>query len=286
LQLEFASSFTSRGVQSLTRLKKLERFVFYCHDHVVDMGSMLAQNLPWLKQFERADRIPTFIKIKGVFQLEEIWAKETLPFEATFPNLKRLNFRGPLTCRKSLEFLTCCTRLNCLNVRNILSSDLLCILELVGQNLSQLELIAVESQLDLALLFHFCPNLSSFRARKVVCNPDERTSFVSKLNAHNFRLLKHFNFTLGAGVPSGIVKFLFQAPLIEEIHFPCDNVDPQLVQSAQALTFKHFKHLQTFVLEYNHRHRPAKCGTNDLAKLFAIIVSSAKTLSTCFVMEL
>jgi hypothetical protein len=253
---------------------------------VMDMGSMIAQNLPWLKQFEQPDKIPTIVEIKGVFQLEEIWAKEILPSEASFPNLKKLNFSGPLRYRKTLDFLTSCTQLNYLDICDISSSDLMAFLKLVGKKLSKLKLNEVESKIDLALLFYYCPNLTCFTAFEVVCNKDERSVFGSKVNAHNFRLLKNFHINFGAGVPSGIVKFLLQAPLIEEIRFPSDCVGPQLVKFAQALTsenLKHLPHLQTFFIEHNYLRYHVKCDVNDLAKLFKIIVSSAKNLTTCIV---
>jgi hypothetical protein len=284
--LDLAKSFSICGVQILTKLKKLQRFTFCFyegHYQVVEMGSMLAQNLPWLKRLEQPYKTPTIMKIKGVFQFKEIWAEKTLPSEATFPNLNRLNFSGPLRCRKTQDFLTSCTQLNCLDVKYLSSSDLTSFCKLTGQNLSRLELSELKSKIDLALLFHYCPNLSSFRARRVGCNRDEQSIFGSKISAHNFRLLKHFYFSFGAGVPSGIVEFLLQAPLIEEIRIPSDCVGPQLIEIAQALTFENLKHLQTFVIEHNYLSYHVECDINDLAKLFKIIVACAKNLTTCFV---
>jgi hypothetical protein len=263
--LIFRENISYRGLKQLAQLKKVEQFSVHTaliEDlDIIEVKSEVLQAMPWIKRLQEEIDIfdnsfcdtsfPVNLSISGEFQLEELFANRDLPQGATFPKLKKLLFCGALLHRRTLHVLEQCEHLESLYLLQISVNHVSFFVRVLGVKLRELALIEVDD-VDLAEIFHYCPNLSKFEyfpGRNGLVG--HNTKFSSKLSDQNFRLLKFFKSTcpsFSIWLPPGFFKYILHAPLIEHIELYDAFLRPGDVQAAHELRNENLKHLKVFEL--------------------------------------
>jgi hypothetical protein len=210
--LRLGREVTRRGIEYVARLKKLEKFYFTIDDSSGayarrgELYPVAVKRMPYLRVVgcEHGDFIddpklldfdrvfydkPVNLDICGSFMLEELFAMETLPLKATFPNLRALFFWNQLTTRRSIDILASSTDLNLLAFVKTPFRHIVFFLQVVGATLKTLYVENVPDQADLAEVFFFCPHLRELRL-STYPNSVLDTELWPSIKSHNFSLLK------------------------------------------------------------------------------------------------
>jgi hypothetical protein len=282
--LTFAPFFSTRGVNALKNLKKLEHLRFFAltenESWRQKLECVILQQMPWMKTStdKRGEPYHRLLELEGEFQLEVLRVESTLPPGATFPNLKKLAFRGLMRDHDSLDTLTLSPNINCFELEGSSHIQLISFLQLFGSTLNELTLDYMVDEIDLSEVFYYCPNLSKFDGFECKYFPD-RSEFWSKLSIHNFRLLKDFftfDVTTSSG-PPGFLKFILEAPLIERIDMRrswSECITFEVVQAAKDLTPDKLQNLHTFHIAFSEVDK-----IEFLAQLYKCVVCNAPRLS-------
>jgi hypothetical protein len=290
-QLELKPGKVSiRGILCIAKLKKLVLFRFCAEstneDDWHDFIPLVVKNMPWLESivddendfsdFERrpVTRMPNNLDVQGVFQLREMHATETLPLQASFPNLYSVYFRGPLTNFKSLEIFESFDTLCVLSLENVPFSQMSQILKVVGQRLEQLMIFYAADPIDLVNLFNLCPNLQVFYIDhySACVSPDWST-----LSSHNFRRLYYFSMDYRSdNISSELLEFVFKAPLIQQIRFHKLTLRPGDLQMIKDLNESHLQRLIAVTIYQINYDGPNAEG--NIATFVKFIVCKGKIL--------
>jgi hypothetical protein len=296
-QLSFSSrGFSFRGVELLTRFEKLESLTFcYKGDESIaqELAPLLLKRIARLQHL-KPDKVleaiyvsyfqlqpcafPCILDIEGEYQVEELYVKNTLPLRASFPKLKKLLFEKPLLDFKNIN-LGAFSNLRCLFLVDSPVALLSHFLLLIGSNLEKLELLFLKEELDLAEVFYFCPNLEKFRMVGCQGTVQCQTSFWSKLSSKNFKKLKNFSGCASepsSSLPAGFIKFLVEAPLIEEITLKGVLLHPEDAEATQDLSHRKLQRLKSLMVE--DIFNTDAFFVDSLAKFVKCIISSAPQL--------
>jgi len=221
------------GFEYFDGLKKLEKFYFSFMDDrfhspsikeasftTAWIYSLCAQRLPRLRLI--VGSLKPYIKpmkftpkFDGTSHLEALKSQFLLP-EASLPNLKYLNFCGEIRDWHFFRKISSYRNLSRLKLKSTHDCDLDKILELIGTQLSELEI--KDYQTDLAKIFHLCPNLVIFWSMITTKVQSEETNFkfTELISSHNFRRLEHF-YISPLKMPAGFLKLILNAPPIESV---------------------------------------------------------------------
>jgi hypothetical protein len=233
--------FTMNGVRYFARLKKLDNLLFDdypgCYEGEEELNlrnyyTPILQIMPWLKilglKIMDCDTEPywdpqffhqlanTKLDIYGKSQLEEICVSGTLPENASFPDLKILYVHKPSP--DILSHIKVCNELSTLFIYGVDQKLLAQILQQVGSQLDHLFVhFTPGAGFDLYNIFFLCPNLSKLEIEASGGGGVSR--FARWVSEHSFRKLKKFFAFFNGPAPRGIVKYILNAPLIEEVKF-------------------------------------------------------------------
>jgi hypothetical protein len=277
-QLELDSHVTMQNVCTyITRLKKLKEFSFFGHgyEYAVKLSNLIIKSLPTIHSVTGGDKFIFYdqnnVKVGDVFQLNELFTQGMLPPAVSFPNLQTLHLIGPLTSSGPffLYPFACYSKLRYLDLRNLATPLIYRILNATGLQLSKLLIDEARDQIDVLKLFSFCPNLEMLRVYTSYVTPITSAS-LSNVSSHNFRQLKIFNVNFRSeSVNLELLKYLFEAPLIEEIYFCDAQLNPcELMKIVKDLDGTKLQHLQE--IYFNH----FVCDTPDEDESLAVLVKS------------
>jgi len=291
-----ASSIRLAGFQNISNLKKLQvfNFSFYRSDTYPGTNfknstiswiySWCAQHLPQLKMIdvdlgttEQPEKItPIF---SGTSSLEALQSAHFLP-AASLPNLETLVFHGEIKDAQFFAKIFSYTNLTSLEVHNVKMDELDQILEFFGKQLTSLTCVTGDqSDFDCFKIVHFCPNL--IKLCILLENPKKTvdSKFRELVSSRNLRCLESVTFGSifhETVLPQGFLKFIFEAPAIEEINIrryslkkeDCRLVDDFVEGRFQKLEYVFFNDLQL---------EPG-CTYDDLGLMVKLIVCGAPNL--------
>jgi hypothetical protein len=257
---------TFQAFDFIARLKKLKKFI-YVDGHLLnefrkEIPRQIASRMPWIEIVhahntsscihgdprKNLDVVPYTLNDCGVFQLKEMFVRGAPNSQASFPNLQYLYMIGPLDNIEFFDKFASYSTISELTLENVQVTYVYQLLKITGQRLQLLVIRDLSDQIDLALLFTWCPNLIwiFIDTHHVTFSPN-----CSTLSRHLNRHLRHFYITFKQHnrtiSETELIKFVFEAPLIEiiEIHYSfLELSDVEMIMNLDKSKLQHLRLLE------------------------------------------
>jgi hypothetical protein len=260
------------SVQSTTQLKSLETFFYSLNFwNNSEMYVSTIKNMPWLKRVgapisEMISGYKMGLPFPEKVELEELHSDGNLP-NIDLSNLKSVSFSGEL---KNFRSLTALKNLTALAVKNVKTSQLYALLEVVGLRLTYLKIISVD-YVDVCRVFHFCPYLVTLEGEIYM----DIASPLSLVKLSIRRLVKFDMDFQHLQAPLGLLGIILDAPLLEVLKLTNIKLRPEdFWVNPEALTGK-LKYLKDFCIHSYHENTESD---EFLAKMVKCIVGCAPCL--------
>lgn len=187
----------------------------------------------------------------GLFRLQHMHSRHSLPADGFLPGLTHLHFRGPILKVRTLRIISGYPRLESLMLTCLDSSDAEEFLDVIGHQLTELHLEAITGPLDMYLVFHFCPNLK--KLTMLDCEDEfvvKHQMIKTKVCKSKFPMFKEFRSTFNYNAFDQL-KFLLLQPNIESIYLSDLLLGKEDLNLVNELPLGiSFPHLQKFQLRY------------------------------------
>jgi hypothetical protein len=262
------------SVKSTTQLKSLETFFYSLNFwNNSEMYVSTINNMPWLKRVgapisEMISGYKVGLPFPEKVELEELHSDGNLP-NIDLSNLKSVSFSGEL---KNFRSLTALKKLTALAVKNVKTSQLYALLEVVGLRLTYLKIISAVS-VDVCKVFHFCPNLVTLEGEINISMDIASPLSLGKLSIR--RLVKFDMDFQHRKAPLGLLGIILDAPLLEVLKLTDIRLRPEdFWVNPKALTGK-LKYLKDFCIHSYHENTESD---EFLGKMVKCIVGCAPYL--------
>jgi len=289
------------GFEYMKDLKKLEEFHFamtrdekqqtFQHEvKVIELiYSWCAQNLPQLKLIDTYYDYEELIDydyeltggitpcLSGTSSLETFESKSFLP-EANLPDLKNLHFFGRIEDPHFFTKICSSKSLTKLQLFHFQDRDQLYkVLDLVGSQLSSLDVQMHLVDVDYFRIFYLCPNLVKF---ELLSDAEEDSAFKERVNRNHVHCLEEvvlgYNQNITWKMPAGLLNLIFQAPNIRMIDVDCFSLTKEDCVCLRDVEEGRFQRLQEVSL-VDISLEP-ECTIDDFAQTVKFLVCSAPKL--------